>query len=158
MQNLFNRPHRTSTPHTLAATRAHQGVASDGGALYFTLSIYGMTCGACEKTVRTALQQVAPSSSLTVLAVPSVDAASGRATVLVSCGIDDQACGGSGGSSSRELEAGTAVVAAIEKVGFDVHVTSVQALSNGAAAAVLAGAVNEGAVSSGSTRASAATG
>jgi copper chaperone CopZ len=92
------------------------------------LEVVGMTCSACENTVRSALLHLAPTEGqpTCVQRVPDVNFGSGLTTVVVH--YYGTAAGGTlsfNGGALASLAGSDRLVAALDAVGFDARVLSV---------------------------------
>ena len=93
------------------------------------MAVEGMTCGACEHTVKAALEHLAPPSAqpISVVQVSNVSHTAESATVVVRTSdvIDATTKRASSDTKSTTVLRGSErLIAALDAVGFDAHVLS----------------------------------
>jgi copper chaperone CopZ len=104
--------------------------------LEVVLAVEGMTCSACEHTVKAALEHVKPLAAqpITVVEVLNVSHTAGSATVVVRTDSDDvdtaaESADSIDTKSPVVLRGSERLTAALDAVGFDAHVLSYKRIS-----------------------------
>jgi copper chaperone CopZ len=104
--------------------------------LEVVLAVEGMTCSACEHTVKAALEHVKPLAvqPVSVVEVLNVSHVTGSATVVVRTGSDDIDTAAESADSRHTklpvvLRGSERLTAALDAVGFDAHVLSYKNIS-----------------------------
>jgi copper chaperone CopZ len=102
--------------------------AASGILLEVVLAVEGMTCSACEHTVKAALEHVTPLAAqpISVVQVLNVSHTAGSATVVMRTDSDDIDTAADSANrdtkSSIVLRGSERLTAALDAVGFDAHV------------------------------------